>query len=90
MVFAHDTELSLQAAVALANSAEGVDTRTTLDDLERYVREHEFTGSRTHDQAELGAAEIAGLALAVAVADSIGYRASSSLPMKASVPASRM
>ena len=55
MVFAHDTELSLQAAVALANSAEGVDTLTTLDDLEHYVREHEFTGSRTHDQAELDA-----------------------------------
>jgi predicted RNA-binding Zn ribbon-like protein len=55
VVFAHDTELSLQAAVALANSAEGVDTLTTLDDLERYVREHEFTGSRTHDQAELDA-----------------------------------
>ena len=55
MVFAHDTELSLQAAVALANSAEGVDTLTTLDDLDRYVREHEFTGSRTHDQAELDA-----------------------------------
>ena len=55
MVFAHDTELSLQAAVALANSAEGVDTLTTLDDLDHYVREHEFTGSRTHDQAELDA-----------------------------------
>jgi len=55
VLFAHDTELSLQAAVALANSAEGVDTLTTLDDLEQYVREHEFTGSRTHDQAELDA-----------------------------------
>ena len=55
MVFAHDTELSLQAAVALANSAEGVDTLTTLDDLDRYVREHEFTGSRSNDQAELDA-----------------------------------
>ena len=55
MVFAHDTELSLQSAVALANSAEGVDTLTTLDDLDRYVGEHEFTGSRSHDQAELDA-----------------------------------
>jgi predicted RNA-binding Zn ribbon-like protein len=55
VVFTHDTELSLQAAVALANSAEGVDTLATLDDLERYVVEHEFTGSRTHDQTELDA-----------------------------------
>ncbi len=55
MVFAHDTELSLLSAVALANSAEGVDTLVTLDDLERYVAKHEFTGSRTHDQVELDA-----------------------------------
>ena len=33
MIFAHDTELALQAAVALVNSAVAPDTLTTVDEL---------------------------------------------------------
>ncbi|HET8613968.1 MAG TPA: CGNR zinc finger domain-containing protein [Actinomycetales bacterium] len=57
MVFAHDTETSLITAAALVNtdsSTEG-DTLTTLDELDEFVRRWEFTGSRTHDSAELDA-----------------------------------
>jgi predicted RNA-binding Zn ribbon-like protein len=53
MVFAHDTELSLLAAVALANSALEPDTMTTVDDLDAFFVEHEYTGSHRRDRAEL-------------------------------------
>ena len=49
MVFAHDTEPSLQAAVALANSAEAADTLTTLAQLDAFYAEHRYTGRRTHE-----------------------------------------
>ena len=36
MVFAHDTEVALQAAVALANSGLEPDTLESLDDLDAF------------------------------------------------------
>jgi len=53
VVFAHDTELSLLAAVALANSALEPDTMTTVEDLDAFFVEHEYTGSHRHDRKEL-------------------------------------
>jgi len=53
MLFAHDTEAALLAAVALVNSAEEPDTLTTVGELDAFYREHLYTGSRTHDRAEL-------------------------------------
>ena len=55
MVFAHDTTAALQAAVALVNSAEPPDTMTTPDELDEFFAAHDYTGSRTHDAAELAA-----------------------------------
>ena len=55
MVFAHDTECSLRAAVALVNSAEPPDTLTTPADLDDFYAAHRYTGARTHDGAELDA-----------------------------------
>ncbi|HEY2879697.1 CGNR zinc finger domain-containing protein [Nocardioides sp.] len=55
MVFTHDTEAALLAAVALVNSAEEPDTLTTVDELAGFLDEHEFTGTRTGDAAELAA-----------------------------------
>lgn len=53
MVFADDTEMSLQAAVALANSALPPDTLTTVEDLDQWFAEFSYTGRRDRDQAEL-------------------------------------
>lgn len=53
MVFAHDTEVSLQAAVSLANSALAPDTLESIADLDAFYAEHEYTGRRDGDQAEL-------------------------------------
>ena len=53
MVFTHDTEASLLAAVALVNSGEEPDTLTTRAELEAFLDEHEFTGTRRGDAAEL-------------------------------------
>jgi predicted RNA-binding Zn ribbon-like protein len=55
MVFAHDTEVSLQAAVTLANSALSPDTLETIEDLDAFYSDYEFTGRRDHDEAELEA-----------------------------------
>jgi predicted RNA-binding Zn ribbon-like protein len=55
VVFAHDTEASLLAAVELVNSAEPPDTLTTLAQLDTFFTAHRYTGSRTHDDAELDA-----------------------------------
>lgn len=55
MVFTHDTDASLVAAVALVNSAVEPDTLTTVAELDRFYVEHEYTGSRTGDAAELDA-----------------------------------
>ncbi|MFC4783709.1 CGNR zinc finger domain-containing protein [Nocardioides sp. MAHUQ-72] len=53
MPFAHDTEASLLAAVALVNSAEEPDTLTTLEELDAFYVEHGYTGGRAHDRSEL-------------------------------------
>jgi predicted RNA-binding Zn ribbon-like protein len=55
MVFTHDTEAALLATVALVNSASAPDTLTTVSQLAAYLDEHEFTGARTGDAAELAA-----------------------------------
>jgi predicted RNA-binding Zn ribbon-like protein len=53
MVFAHDTELVLAAAVFLANSAEHPDTLTTVDDVTAFYDENGYTGRRAGTTDEL-------------------------------------
>lgn len=59
MIFAHDTEVSLQTAAALVNTAANrpgdTDTLTTPAELDEFVTRWQYSGSRTHDQAELDA-----------------------------------
>ncbi len=55
MVFAHDTAISLQAAVTLVNSGEDPDTLTSVADLDEFYARFEFTGRRDGDEAELDA-----------------------------------
>jgi predicted RNA-binding Zn ribbon-like protein len=55
VVFTHDTEAALLAAVALVNSASEPDTLNTVEELRRFLDEHEFTGTRAGDAAELAA-----------------------------------
>ncbi len=54
MIFANDTEQALLSAAALINTGSGdVDTLTTPEDLDAFIVEQQFSGSRTHDAAEL-------------------------------------
>ncbi len=53
MVFAHDTEAALQAAVALVNTEEPPDTLVTVAQLDAWYLEHSYTGRRDRDEAEL-------------------------------------
>ena len=53
MLFAHDTEANLLAAVGLVNSAEDPDTLTTLDELDAFFRKHGYTGWSTRKRADL-------------------------------------
>ena len=53
MVFTHDTEAALLAAVALVNSGEEPDTLTSRAELEAFLDEHQFTGTRRGDATEL-------------------------------------
>lgn len=53
MIFAHDTEAALVAAVELANSGLEPDTMRTVEDLDQYFVRHVYTGSHTHSAAEL-------------------------------------
>ena len=55
MVFTHDTETALQAAVVLVNTAATPDTLTTMDDLDEWYAAFGYTGGRHRDQAELDA-----------------------------------
>jgi predicted RNA-binding Zn ribbon-like protein len=55
VVFTHDTEASLLAAVTLVNSADDPDTLTTLAELGAFLDAHAFTGTRSGDVAELDA-----------------------------------
>lgn len=53
MVFAHDTEASLVAAVTLANTAEPPDALETVADLDRFYERFEYTGRRDRTRDEL-------------------------------------
>ena len=53
MVFDHDTQAALRAAVALVNSGLEPDTLTTAAELDAFYATHGYTGARTHDAAEL-------------------------------------
>ena len=53
MVFAHDTEASLLAAVELVNSGEEPDTLTTQEQVDAWYARHRYTGRRDRDAAEL-------------------------------------
>ena len=54
MLFAHDTEVALQAAAALVNTDERAgDTLTDVAALDRFVADWGWTGSRRRDLAEL-------------------------------------
>ncbi|WP_134742109.1 CGNR zinc finger domain-containing protein [Nocardioides sp. 503] len=56
MVFAHDTELSLQAAATLVNTEDDdEDTLSTIADLDAFFRDYAYTGRRDRDRAELDA-----------------------------------
>jgi predicted RNA-binding Zn ribbon-like protein len=58
MLFTHDTECALVSAAALVNTLSvvtGEDELKTIDDLDAWLDEHEFTGSREHTTAELEA-----------------------------------
>jgi predicted RNA-binding Zn ribbon-like protein len=56
MLFAHDTEISLNATAALVNTARGgAEELPDIAALDRFVAEWRWTGSRTHDAAELAA-----------------------------------
>ncbi|HTT53326.1 MAG TPA: CGNR zinc finger domain-containing protein [Streptosporangiaceae bacterium] len=55
MLFAHDTEVALTAAAALVNTGRGGEQLTGLATLDEFVTTWRWTGSRTHDQAELDA-----------------------------------
>ena len=53
MVFTHDTELALQAAVTLVNGILEPDTLATVEDLDRVWDEFGYTGRRDRTRAEL-------------------------------------
>jgi predicted RNA-binding Zn ribbon-like protein len=55
MVFTHDTELGLQAAVVIANSAEPPDTLTTVAELDEVWQTYSYTGRHDRTRAELDA-----------------------------------
>lgn len=55
MAFDHDTVASLQAAVALVNSAVAPDTMTDAAHLDAFIAEHRYSGRYTRDAAELAA-----------------------------------
>lgn len=56
MLFAHDTEVALNAAAALVNTARQTeDELADVTALDAFVARWEWTGSRRHDAAELKA-----------------------------------
>ena len=56
MLFAHDTEISFNAAAALVNTARGgVEELPDVAALDKFIEHWGWTGSRTHDRAELDA-----------------------------------
>ena len=57
MVFAHDTEVSLQAAATLVNTALDPETLSTTEELDAFWTEFEYTGRRDGDTEELTAVQ---------------------------------
>jgi predicted RNA-binding Zn ribbon-like protein len=56
MAFAHDTEISLSATAALVNTGRsGIEELPDGAALDRFLAHWRWTGSRTHDEAELAA-----------------------------------
>ena len=55
MIFAHDTEVALQAAVDLANSGLDPDTLETVADLDAFFEKFAYSGRHDRDRAELDA-----------------------------------
>ena len=55
MIFAHDTEVALTAAAALVNTGSDTEELADLACLDWFVADWRWTGSRTHDQAQLDA-----------------------------------
>ena len=55
MVFTHDTELALQAAASLVNSAEEPDTLTTVAELDQVWDDYSYSGRHERTRAELDA-----------------------------------
>lgn len=53
MLFAHDTEEALGAAVELVNSADDPDTMTTVQELDAFFDRWGYTGAHSHSEAEL-------------------------------------
>jgi predicted RNA-binding Zn ribbon-like protein len=53
VVFTHDTDVALQAAVELANSALEPDTLTTVAELDRFWVDYRYTGRHERTRAEL-------------------------------------
>lgn len=53
MVFAHDTEESLQAAAALVNTAQPPETLTTVAELDAFYARFQYTGRHDGTRAEL-------------------------------------
>ena len=65
MLFAHDTEASLNATAALVNTARGgSEELPDVAALDAFVAHWGWTGGRTHDQAELDAVRALRLRLA--------------------------
>jgi len=59
VIFAHDTVLSLQAAVALVNSASAPETLTTVAELDAFFDRFGYTGR--HDRTSTELAEVRAL-----------------------------
>ena len=55
MIFTHDAEVSLQAAVTLVNSAQEPDDLDDIEALDAFYSRFQFTGRRDGDRAELDA-----------------------------------
>ena len=55
MVFTHDTDLALQAAVTLVNSAAEPDTLTTVAELDQVWEDYSYSGRHERTRAELDA-----------------------------------
>lgn len=63
MVFTHDTVASLQAAVALANTALEPDALTTVEALSEFFIDYDYSGDHVGDESELSTVRAARGAL---------------------------